>query len=610
MRLKSLEISDVDHIKKIAVEDLADIVVIAGPNGVGKSRALRALIEYFRDGVRRSGVNVIVEATSEPERREWGKSILDTRIDGDVSHLFRTVKKNQRRNKYKSSVLNFESDRAVRNVAQYKFSWEVSDPYEEDVPWNLGYGYLRDRFADVQHTIFRRVESQRRKISAEALELKAAGADHMPLNFPDPLQSFKDVFAQLLAPKRLLDADLQRQQLTYEFEGKHLSLSQLSSGEREVVNIAFDLTLRNPSDCIIVFDEPELHLHPELSYRLLQTLSRIGARNQFILCTHSPEIITASLENTVVFLSPNKETVDNQAIVVSRDDQTNQALHLLGQSIGIISLGKKLVLVEGDESSLDKQTYGAILKNLFPELVLVPVGGKHTIRSFNLIREHVLNRTIWGVEFFLLCDRDASYQLGPKSVQHNASPRLRVLPRYHIENYFLDENVLARAFAQFESEDHWLRDAKKIRDKLREIARGLIAYAVALKVAAIVREKAGQVDLMPRGISEQVGIAELVELFRNKALSEGQRVSVALNMASVEELAREEYAKLASSIELDTALWLHEIPGRPMLSKFARAANLQVGRLKNMYLASAAEASRSPFSEVIELFGDFSTAAV
>lgn len=42
------------------------------------------------------------------------------------------------------------------------------------------------------------------------------------------------------------------------------------------MNVVFDFLLRNPSDCIVLFDEPELHLHPELSYKLLQTLRTAG----------------------------------------------------------------------------------------------------------------------------------------------------------------------------------------------------------------------------------------------------------------------------------------------------------------------------------------------
>jgi hypothetical protein len=209
-----------------------------------------------------------------------------------------------------------------------------------------------------------------------------------------------------LAPKVFLDPDPKNQQLSYSIDGTTFPISSLSSGEREVVNIVFDFLLRSPSDCIVVFDEPEIHLHPELSYKLLQTLRILGKNNQFIFCTHSAEIITASLDNTVVFVSPPRPDGSNQGIKVSEDDDTNQALKLLGQSIGIVALGKKLVLIEGAHSSLDKQTYGAILRDRFPSLVLVPAGGRSVVTSFSVLQREVLDKTVWGVEFFMLCDRD------------------------------------------------------------------------------------------------------------------------------------------------------------------------------------------------------------
>lgn len=229
----------------------------------------------------------------------------------------------------------------------------------------------------------------------------------MALDFEDPLVPFKEVFAQLLAPKVLIDAEIKNQRLTYEYEGQVFGLETLSSGEKEVLNITFDVLLRSPSHCIVFFDEPELHLHPELSYRLLNTLRSIGTRNQFILCTHSPDIISATLDQSVIFIAPKKANGGNQAIVVKEDDQTNQALRLLGHSIGIVALGKKIVLIEGNSASLDKQLYGSILRSQFPSLVLVPSGGKQAITSFTAIMENVLEKSIWGVDFFMLCDRDA-----------------------------------------------------------------------------------------------------------------------------------------------------------------------------------------------------------
>ena len=98
------------------------------------------------------------------------------------------------------------------------------------------------------------------------------------------------------------------------------------------------------------------------------------------------------------------------------------------------------MLIEGDDAGLDKQTYGAILRNDFPEFVLGLVGGKGTIQSFDEVRQSILNQTIWGVEFFMICDRDAEHEIGTKSVTAHLSERLKLLPRYHLENYFLDED--------------------------------------------------------------------------------------------------------------------------------------------------------------------------
>ena len=260
--------------------------------------------------------------------------------------------------------------------------------------------------------------------------------------------------------------------------GARFPITSLSSGEREVINIIFDFLLRSPNDCIVIFDEPELHLHPELSFKLLQALRTVGKNNQFIFCTHSPDIISASLDNTVVMLTPPKGDGSNQAVRVREDDQTNQALRLLGQSIGIVALGKKIVLIEGTDSSLDKQTYGAILKGRFPNFVLVPAGGKGTVTSFGTLQKQVLERTIWGVEFFMLCDGDTA---PTATVETN---RLRSLSRYHLENYFLDEAVIAGIFESMEPADSWLRSPQKVRANLRDVAQSLVPYATALSTAA------------------------------------------------------------------------------------------------------------------------------
>lgn len=468
VRLSSIAVQDALPVHRFEVDNLADVVVIAGPNGVGKTRLLDAIVSRLRNPAAGGPVvRASVSATNETERTAWGKPDLDLADAEDATRLTQILQVGRRRRKWSSSLINFESDRSIRQLQPLQWSWDMADPEEENMSWDTTFGYMRDRFRDTVHSMFRLIEGQKQSIATRAVQLKREGRDSMQLGFADPMEEFKRVFEMLLGPKRLADPQARLQRLQYIQDGQTFDFDSLSSGEREVVNIAFDFQLRQPRDCIVFFDEPELHLHPELSYKLLRTLRSIGERNQFILSTHSPDVISSSLDQSVVFIAPSKEVEDgsfeNQAIPVVESDETNQALRLLGQSIGIVALGKRIVLIEGEESSLDKQTYGSILGDRHPGLVLVPSGGKHIIESFDTVYEAVLSRTMWGVEFFMLCDGDSAPPASTAAERASSEGRLRRLSRYHLENYFLDESVWAEAFAALDPADSWLRDPTQIR---------------------------------------------------------------------------------------------------------------------------------------------------
>jgi AAA domain, putative AbiEii toxin, Type IV TA system len=603
MRIRSFEIRKTGPLELVSVSSLANTVVLAGPNGVGKTQIDNALLELAKNPVPNPNTWMIVEATREDEWNRWGKRILDTRQAQDANLLGAHMHRSQRRNRYQSSFLNFDSDRAIRNVQAYGFSWTIGDPFEEEIAWNLGLNPLQSRYNDVRHSLFRIVEGQRREIADRALRLQREGATQLPLTFPDVLRPFKDAFWLLLGPKKLVEVSTQNQEIYYEHNGAKLGFGTLSSGEKEVVNIVFDFILRNPQHCVVIFDEPELHLHPELSYKLLQALQSVGDSNQFILSTHSPEIISASLENTVVFVTPARDETYNQAVVVHRDDQTHHALQALGQSIGVISLGKKLVLIEGNEASLDKQTYGAILQGAYPEFVLVPVGGRDTLRSFDDVRESILNKTIWGVDFYLLCDRDAVNLLGPAQLGAVAQRNIKVLPRYHIENYFLDETILARVFGVIEPADSPRRNPRAIKAALLEIAASVIPYAVALNVAATVRERVGNVSIMAKGVSDARTAGELAAKILERVGQESTRLNAGLDGNAIAALVVSEHARLSRAVETDDPVWRSDLPGRIILNKFAATTSLQIGHLKQLYLSNAERAVT--FAEIVALFEGF-----
>jgi ABC-type cobalamin/Fe3+-siderophores transport system ATPase subunit len=604
MKLDSISVANHPPITRFEVGGLSDVVVLAGPNGVGKSRLLQSLLQGLSSPGHMPGAQLTVSATCAEERNIWKQPLLDTRKAPEAQLLAKTLQKNQRRGSWKSSAVYFDSTRQFTQIRPISWSWAFLDPTEEMVGWNSTYAPFLNRYEDTIHSIYRMLGYHRQQIATRAIQMQREGATTMDLDFPDPLEKFKQAFSMLLSPKVLADIDVTNPRIEYKLEEQTLAFDTLSSGEKEVLSVTFDLILRNPSDCIILFDEPELHLHPELSFRLLKTLQTVGARNQFILCTHSPDIITASIEHSVILVS--RGGVDgNQGILVKPGDENVVALRELGQSLGIIALGRKIVLIEGVQKSLDRDTYGAIIQGRFPSVVLAPSGSRQTIVSFSKVTEEVLNKTIWGVDFFMLADRDNSLpEEDLKRLENESGGRLRFLPRYHIENYFLDEVTIADSFTDLVSPDSWLRDPTQVKARLREITKPCIATSVNLWLGAQLRALVGDVDVSAKRVEGMD-----LETFTGAALAkldeEARRVDSTLDAKRISEIIQRRWAELDNSLKDPSDRWKDIFPGKIVVGKFCSAASINLGHFQSLYISSARRQAFRPFEEVIELFKSY-----
>lgn len=600
MRIKSIRATAVPPVEHFEVEGVSDLVVIAGPNGVGKSRLVSGLLSELQQP-KGSNISFLVESTSQEEEQKWKKRVLDTTSVQDRQLLLATLQENRTRRLFKSGVLYYESNRAITNLKPLVYSWEFADPWTENIPWNATFGGLSNRFQDTIHALFKKVQAQKSSIAAAAINLKKQGHKSMNLDFGDPLDPFRDVFSRLLGPKTLEDLDVRSQKLMYSLGSGKLSTESLSSGEKEVLNIAFDFILRRPSDCVIFFDEPELHLHPELSFNLISTLRSVGERNQFILCSHSPDLISSSLNDTVICLTPPRNG-GNQAVVIDSTSETSATLSKLGQSIGIIALGKRIVLVEGDDNSLDKKVYSQLTRARFPNLVVLPASGKNQIASFGTTVSGLLEKAIWGIDFFLLCDRDAvpfGSDAEQQILQHS---KVRLLGRYHLENYFLDSAVIAEAFRSLEAEHSWLRSPMEIETRLQSIAVEILPYATSLITSRKMRLEVGNVDVMAKGCHGQTvnGVSDLVW---SKAAAEKQRVDMALTEERVRRVTKESFEALSESLK--DGSWKVLLPGKQIVTRFCSLAGINYGRFVNMYLAVCEKNDFEPLRDIVSIFEQF-----
>lgn len=86
--------------------------------------------------------------------------------------------------------------------------------------------------------------------------------------------------------------------------GGRLELDYLSSGQLELFLFLAALVLNDEREGIVIVDEPELHLDPQWHRLILKCLVSLQPRAQFLVATHSPEIYDAARSYERHFLVP------------------------------------------------------------------------------------------------------------------------------------------------------------------------------------------------------------------------------------------------------------------------------------------------------------------
>jgi predicted ATPase len=72
MRITSIKASNVLPVKKFEVDELSDTIVIAGPNGVGKSRLIQNVLAHIQNLAVSPNMSLIIEATDKKGNRCLG----------------------------------------------------------------------------------------------------------------------------------------------------------------------------------------------------------------------------------------------------------------------------------------------------------------------------------------------------------------------------------------------------------------------------------------------------------------------------------------------------------------------------------------------------------
>ena len=338
MKLASVEIRNFRAIEEMTLPLHPQLTVLHGPNAQGKTSVLRAIaVGLGAIPKRLPGVGGIGFANNDLRRgSESTYVVLHVRDGGSWSRKRESVYGALNRVLAKQELpgtgwLNERLDRIVKAGSEGDpmelpmFAFYDTDRTVLDVPQRRrGFPKEFERYGALSGALSARVNFREFfqwfyvKQSEEAWE-------------KDERKDFGFRLADLSAVRAAISSTLGdvsnprirvnplRFEVTLLTEGRkeQLELGHLSGGYRATLVLVADLARRmaqgNPhlddplrSEAVVLIDEVDLHLHPAWQQRILPDLTRTFPNAQFVVTTHSPQLLTTVRSEQVVTLARQK----------------------------------------------------------------------------------------------------------------------------------------------------------------------------------------------------------------------------------------------------------------------------------------------------------------
>ncbi|WP_333627709.1 AAA family ATPase [Stenotrophomonas cyclobalanopsidis] len=332
MKLEFLSLSYCGGFEQLDIAFEPDVTLIAGVNGVGKSTLLRALGVVLSRTQQRIGVTRNRPLSLKPDDIYTGSEVAYLAASMNFDERKVRAEFSQRSNSRstkKFDLFGSIPERSSNECLAVYFSPKRQLPGQprslpEAKPFDPSIAYgraLHDREVELREFMhwFRTQEK--------------LGADGEPRRLK-VLDLLRAVISELVPEfSNLRIQEQPRLGFVVDKRGQPFFLHQLSDGERGLLALVFDLTRRlaiaNPDTdspiaegvALVMIDEIELHLHPKWQRDVIKRLPSIFKSCQFVITTHSPQVIGEVEARCVRLLTwrDGKVVVDTPAMAYGTD---------------------------------------------------------------------------------------------------------------------------------------------------------------------------------------------------------------------------------------------------------------------------------------------------
>jgi len=349
----------------------------------------------------------------------------------------------------KSSLMHrisTQNDGHVRKIAAHRQTWMSSDALDMTPAQKLhAEQQMRVTQNDVESRYKDRYGNQRASMTVYEL-IDAENVRAREITALVDLGKVKDAakLAEKAAPTTVINELLRLSNIPIEISihanekvmaskdgGPLYSAAQLSDGERNALLIA-GAVLTAPTNNLIIIDEPERHLHRSIISPLLTQLFDRRRDCAFVISTHDHDLPLENPSAKTLLIRTcnfNGQAVQNWEVDELRGDVDIDDI----LKRDLLGARRKILFVEGTESSLDKPLYSLI----FPQVSVIPKGSCREV-------EQAVYGVVAGEQFhwlraFGIIDGDG---YDDEAVAEKLSNRVYALPYYSIEAIYFHPRII------------------------------------------------------------------------------------------------------------------------------------------------------------------------
>jgi predicted ATP-binding protein involved in virulence len=359
MRVKRLQMQSFRGIGDLTIDfDEKEPTVFIGINGVGKSSildCLAILLSRFSSAIQHSTASgrLFTEEDIKNDKNETHNEIITDFESQKFTWSLTKVKKGR----IKDTSTNLSEINKITENIKHKLSSSLSEEY--NLPVIIYYSTNR-AVLDIplkirkQHS-FEQIDTYENALSGTGSEFRIFFEwfrkqedleNELRLeNNPDyrdkQLEAVRQAISSLISNFTKLRVRRSPLRMTLQKDGEELIVNQLSDGEKCLLAMVGDLArrlaianpgLENPLDGfgVVLIDEIELHLHPKWQREIIPALTRTFPHCQFIVTTHSPQVIGEIKPQGIYILEKTENGIVAQRPQTSYGRDSNQILeHLM-----------------------------------------------------------------------------------------------------------------------------------------------------------------------------------------------------------------------------------------------------------------------------------------